>query len=138
MQKGVKALINGGWDAGYRYGTLLLFGGMVLTGILDLLVHFLSDFAGENEDIDATKVPEVVGSSSSDAADSRDTSIRKSTDVVADMEAGKVSADAHSNSSPVAVAFVGHVRSLSRCVPLQTWGVHMGTYLHTMLLFTCM
>lgn len=90
MQKGVPALIDGGWgeDGGYRYGTLLLFGGMVITGLLDLLVHFVSKFAGVNEEIDANRVPEVGGRKSSET-----------TKKVADMEAGKLPAVDQANST---------------------------------------
>lgn len=90
MQKGVPALIDGGWgeDGGYRYGTMLLFGGMVITGLLDLLVHFVSKFAGVNEEIDANRVPEVGGRKSSET-----------TKKVADMEAGKLPAVDQANST---------------------------------------
>ena len=52
MQKGVAALQEGGWgEPGYRWGTLLFFGGMVLTGILDLIVHFVSVCAGTQQPV---------------------------------------------------------------------------------------
>ena len=81
MQKGVVALVDGGWseDDGYRYGTMLLFAGMLITGLLDILVHFVSKFAGVNEEIDANRVPEVGGRKSSESSKR-----------VEDLEAGKL------------------------------------------------
>lgn len=61
MTKGVPALESGGWgeDGSYRYGTLLFFGGMVVTFMLDLLVHFISRFAGKNKEHDPNIVTEI-------------------------------------------------------------------------------
>lgn len=115
MQKGVTALIDGGWgeDGGYRNGTLLLFAGMVLTGILDLLVHFVSKFAGVNEDIDATKVPEVERQSSESAH-------KPATDmVVADMEAGKKASDEQETSPHITIEH-DHVRQHFISVPCDS------------------
>lgn len=102
MSKGVPALVDGGWgeDEAYRYGTLLLFGGMVLTGILDLLVHFVTKLAGANESIDATKVPEVRGHNSSESGHK---------DPVADMEAGKRATGDQDSSTSVTAGEIDHV-----------------------------
>lgn len=67
MSKGVPALIDGGWseDEAYRWGTIMFFGGMFATGLLDLVVHGVSYIAGHNDNVDATTVPEVKGISGS-------------------------------------------------------------------------
>lgn len=95
MAKGVPALQEGGWgeDGGYRNGTLLLFGGMIITGILDLLVHMVSKYAGKNDTIDANTVPEVGGQKSGDSSPQN-----KST---TDIEAGKLPAESEGTISPV-------------------------------------
>lgn len=93
MQKGVQALVDCGWgeDGGYRYGTLLLFAGMIVTGLLDLLVHYVSKYAGVNESIDANRVPEVGGRK-----------VSETTKKAADMEAGKLPAADQASSTDTA------------------------------------
>ena len=111
MQKGVTALTRGGWgEAGYRWGTMLLFGGMAVTAMLDLLVHFISNYAGVNKSIDATAVPEVSADRSSEENDRK----AKDSVVVTDLEAGTASSeDAESPHGCAACANeVDHVRSL--------------------------
>lgn len=107
MQKGVQALTDGGWEHGYRWGTLLLFAGMIVTGLLDLLVHFVSKYAGINEEMDANRVPEVGGCKSSETRVSAD---KPSTDVVANMEAGNMSADEQDNSPSITHEHLDNVR----------------------------
>jgi hypothetical protein len=60
MSKGVTALDEGGWGAaGYRWGTMLFFGGISITALLDALVHFLSSLAGQSPDKYTASVTEM-------------------------------------------------------------------------------
>lgn len=92
MSKGVAALVDGGWneDDAYRWGTLMLFGGMLATALLDLLVHAVSHCAGKNKNIDANTVPEVKSVS--------DRQVQK---VDAGMEEGKAGPSASSTGEIV-------------------------------------
>lgn len=131
MSKGVPALAEGGWgeDGGYRYGTMLVFAGMIITGILDLLVHFVSKNAGVNESIDATKVPEVNGKSS-ESNDTHIPSHKPSDAAVGNMEAGKMSPGGQSNSASGTLDHLDPVRSSCSC------RVQSCIWLPTFLLFS--
>lgn len=63
MQKGVAALDAGGWGetGGYRYGSLLFFGGMIITALLDVIVHAVSDCAGMRASKKAENITEIRG-----------------------------------------------------------------------------
>eukprot|EP00892_Ulva_mutabilis_P010489 jgi/Ulvmu1/7812/UM004_0041.1 len=90
MTKGLEALVDGGWneDDAYRWGTIMFFGGMFATGLLDLLVHGVSHLAGNNKNKDATAVQEV-----------KDVSGRNGLKPdISDVEAGKPPASVDSGS----------------------------------------
>jgi hypothetical protein len=94
MQKGVAALTDGGWgeNGAYRWGTALLFAGMLATGVLDVIVHIISNHAGVNSTIDATTVPEVSAARANEAKDAAKPE-NKSAAVVADLEAGTAASE---------------------------------------------
>ena len=55
MIKGVGALTDGGWgeDGGYRGGTILLFVGMIMTWLLNMVANHLTNYAFAMEKKDA-------------------------------------------------------------------------------------
>jgi hypothetical protein len=73
MQKGVDALVSGGWseDSAYRWGTVLLFAGMLVTALLNCVVHVVSAYAGVNEAVDATALNEVSNTSPRNSTESK-------------------------------------------------------------------
>lgn len=88
LQKGVVALEDGGWENGYRWGTLLFFGGMAITAVINVIVHRLSDAADKKK---ARSLPDV-SESGKEASATKDAK---------DLEAGTVTSDS-SDSAPIA------------------------------------
>lgn len=101
MQKGVAALVDGGWseDDAYRWGTLLLFSGMFATALLDLLVHGVSALAGKNQSVDATTVPEVKGVSGN--ASQKDFTNMEEGKTVARIDSSSEASDNDANNNQV-------------------------------------
>lgn len=125
MQKGIPALVDGGWseDDAYRWGTLLLFSGMFATALLDLLVHGVSSIAGKNKNVDAATVPEVKGVSGNASKHDFATMEEGKTGARIDSssEVSDNAADAHqvchiSSSKASAVAYVSHRTDAAGCV----------------------
>ena len=122
MQKGVAALTDGGWgEAGYRWGTMLFFGGMIITALLDVVVHVVSNINGMKASKNATNVTEIRMSPPVQASESGDsgkvTADAVTPEQLEDGKAGSVQADVESEKSAEEVQSVDHVRHLSSCPP---------------------
>lgn len=85
-QKGVAALQDGGWgeDGSYRWGTMLFFGGMFITGLLDLAVHRLSSLAGLSAGKNAANLTEVQKDTMNPSLDGKQKDLEAGGDIASD------------------------------------------------------